>query len=296
MSRCFRRIAVTAPTALFVVAIWSHGTAPAQAQATAAPADKAATTPAAAPAAGEPDAQRKKDCEHFASVLAGRKGDSALLDTADVKGLAQGLPDLVTCGAVVQDSEKHCKVLLTRDTKDATTGFVPDSPYKACREGWSEFHELKAHPQGRAFMFNDVALQNCKTAKEMQPMCDGIRAAMRSGDESKCSSLGAMESICRAHIKLDKSLCQAPKGNAFFDEHGAEIAKDCATKIESKAILAKGLKSVAESGPARERELAKAALKQSDACAPLVQRAVEQCTTQGGKDGPAAEKNAPAKK
>ena len=130
------------------------------------------------------------------------------------------------------------------------------------------------HPEGRSFMFNDINLQGCRSVTELAPLCDGIRAAMRSGDPQKCASLGKLESICRAYVTLDTKLCKSGDPN---DPYAKNAAADCVKKIQSKAVLAKGLKELAASGPPRERELAKAALGQADACASLEQEAVKAC-------------------
>ena len=220
-------------------------------------------------------AAQRSECERYMVVLSGRSADAKLMQEPRIREFAAAAPDLVTCGAVRKNSEDLCKTLLSGTGSDSTgSGFIPEGPYKNCREQWATFNELRTHPEGRSFMFNDINLQGCRSVTEMAPLCDGIRAAMRSGDPQKCASLGKLESICRAYVTLDTKLCKSGDPN---DPYAKNAAADCVKKIQSKAVLAKGLKELAASGPPRERELAKAALGQADACASLEQEAVKAC-------------------
>jgi hypothetical protein len=176
---------------------------------------------------------------------------------------------------VKEDSDAPCKLL------------GDENAIRSCRATRSVFHELRAYPNGRAFMFNDVQFEDCKNFKPLAPYCEKYRAAARAGDAGKCDALGELQSNCRAAIKLDKSLCTAPKGEAFQgrDEgrgltFSDSIREDCQQQVESMTIYAQGLQAVADSGPARERQFAKAAQRQADACTPFSEAAATACNGQ----------------
>jgi hypothetical protein len=247
----------------------------------ASPAGAQTSKPATTPAAGTGNATpafapaAQGDCERYLAVLSGRTQDAKLMKSSEIRGFAQPAPDLVTCGAVRANSEDLCNTLLPDDAGSApASDFIAEGPYKACREQWATLKELRDHPQGRSFMFNDINMQGCRGIKDLAPLCDGIRDAMRSGDEKKCASLGKFESICRAYIKLDKSLCKGDPN----DPYAKNAADDCVRKIERKGVWVQGLTKLAESGSPRERDLAKAALGKADACASLERDAMKACT------------------
>jgi hypothetical protein len=73
------------------------------------------------------------------------------------------------------------------------------------------------------------------------------------------------------------------------------LEEACRRNIESRAFLAQGLKALAESGRLRERELARAALQQADACETYAQTALQSCTGATPPPTPgAADANTPA--
>lgn len=295
---------IPALTCMVAGLVWSAQPAPAQ--------EANPTTPAAGQA---PDAQggeqapgttstttpkpeaRASDCKRYVAALAGDPQEEALLKTADVKALAKGQVELLTCRAVKEDSDAPCKLLGDKDAEDAI---------KSCRAMRSTFHELRAYPNGRAFMFNDVQLEGCKEFKPTASHCERFRAAARAGDASKCDGLGEFQSNCRALITLDKSLCTAPK----VEEKGADqqdtdnLREDCERQVESMKIYADGMRAVAESGSPLEQRLAKAALQQADACAPFADAALKACIAKPtqpetpGENEPAAptQKTPPAAK
>jgi hypothetical protein len=262
------------------VAIWALAALPAAAQTgggdaaivTPAPAqpgaDQVATAgPAVTPTAG----LTRADCEKAVALLSSGQLDRGAL-SSDAKTLAQDAPDLLTCRAVKDDSDAPCKVL------------TKDDAIAQCRETRSMFHEVRANPKGRGFMFSDVQAEECEKNPMLQQYCAQFRDAARAADASKCASLGALAPNCRALIALDKSLCHAPRGKEFdgHDAHGSDtygdkLAKGCIEQVQSRAYLAQGLKAVAESGPANQRGFAKAALGEPDACATYADAAVKAC-------------------
>jgi hypothetical protein len=219
--------------------------------------------------AGTPDGARRALCERYVAAISGH-GDSTLLDDPQVQALAaHAAPDLVMCGAVLADSDGLCQRLMPPG----------HGPSMACRHIRSDFHELRTYPNGRSFMFDEIDREECN-----HPACDSLLEAMRSGDAEKCALTADLQSICRAYITLDKSLCRLegkqtePNGGAqkgYGKEPGLE--EGCRKTIESRGFLAQGLKALAESGPPRERALAKAALGQADACVQYAQSAMDLC-------------------
>jgi len=226
------------------------------------------TTPTTTP---KPDT-RTSDCERSVAALSGDPKENALLKAPDVQQLARGQAELLTCRAVKEDSDAACKLLGDWNA------------IKSCRAKRSIFHELRAYPNGRGFMFNDVQFEGCQDAKETASYCEQVRAAARAGDASKCDAVGEFQSNCRALVKLDKSLCTAPKVGRLeghdkgrSETYADDMRHDCERQVESMAIYAKGVQGVADSGSPLERQLAKAALGQSDACTPFADAAVKAC-------------------
>jgi hypothetical protein len=186
------------------------------------------------------------------AVLAGTKKNDAVLADPKLQELAARSFDLVVCRAVATDSDAPCALI--PDQKDE------------CRILRSILHELRTNPKGRSFVFPDVKYEMCRTDPELAPICDRLRDAARSGDPDKCAGIGDEEASCRAMITLDASRCG--KGKDLFG---------CRKVIEANQLFAKGLKGLAESGPARERAFAKAALGEADACKPFVQATMGSC-------------------
>jgi hypothetical protein len=191
-------------------------------------------------------------CKEYVAVLSGEKKDDAMLADPELKEVAARSFDLIACRAVATGSDASCA--LVPENKDE------------CRLLWSILHELRTNPQGRSFMFPDIKYQMCRADPDVAPICDRLRDALRSGDPKKCAGIGSEEATCRAMVSLDKSLCG--KGDDRFG---------CTKAIEAGVVFSKGLKSLAESGPPRERALAKAALGEADACESFARAALEDC-------------------
>jgi hypothetical protein len=203
-----------------------------------------------------------------------------MLGDASLRSLAD--PDLVMCGAVFSDSISMCQKLMPAEK----------GPGGACLHTQSIFHELRAYPNSHAFMFDDVDFDECHGVPGVETYCTSLREALRSGDSKNCAHVAGGESICRAYMNADKSLCHAtgklatlevelPGKRKPGDPTRAKVKEwiedTCRRNIESRAFLAKGLKTIAESGPPHERELAKAALKQEGACQAYTQAALQGC-------------------
>jgi len=236
----------------------------------------AATTPAAT-ASPTVDSAKRALCERYAAAISGQAKERALLEKAEVKGLAQKVPDLAVCGAVTQDSDEACNVL------EGDMRFM-------CRSYRALLHEMRK-PQGRSYLFTDVHYELCKSVKEVAPFCDAVRAAFRSGDPNKCPTVAPVHNPvhpfmskasaggpppvvnCRAYVSLDPSLChgEGPDAKAMVEE--------CRRDLAHHADLAKGLKAMTKSESESEpmRALASAALGKGDACKPVVQAAVDVC-------------------
>jgi hypothetical protein len=256
----------------------------------AQPAPAEAADPATPPAGRAPDADsgaqttsttsttipdaaaRGADCKRYVAALSGDPKERALLEAAEVKQLAKNQVDLLTCRAVKEDSDEPCKLL---DNENAVN---------SCRAMRSTFHELREHPNSRAFMFNDVQYEACQGIPPLQQFCEKARAAARAGDPSKCDGLGEFKSNCRAIVTLDKSLCTAPKVEGLqgrdqgsSQTYAENIREDCRHSIESMSVYASGLKGIAKSGPPLDQQLAKAALQEPDACTSFANAAAKTC-------------------
>jgi hypothetical protein len=216
-----------------------------------------APTPDAAAASA-----RRATCEHYIATLSGREQDAALMNNPEVQGLVGQVPDLVICGAVWRDSEDVCQKLMPMDR----------GPNMECRRTWSIFHELRAYPSGRSFVFDDIDRQECIFSDAGPTGCDAFLAAMRSGDVKNCEATGGAQSICRAYISLDTSLCHA-EGKL----KGPQLDAECRKRIENRRFLAQGLQQLADAGPLPEKEMAKAALGQADACESYRKSALQLC-------------------
>jgi hypothetical protein len=236
---------------------------------------------------------RQSDCEKHVAALAGK--DQASLKDPAVTAMAAGAPDLVTCLAVKQDSRAVCDSLVS--TQEGKTQY--SSAARDCIYMQSIFHEARAYPKGTSFTFSDIEMEQCEDRKS----CEALREATRSGDEAKCDALRAFKSICRAFVKLDKSLCRVEgKLEGFKGANEADAAskieEGCRTTIDSRSFLARGLQAVADSGSGKERTLARAALGQPDACKEHEQTALKACLAASSASPPAppvpAEKAPPA--
>ena len=273
-----------------------------------AAAEKAAP-PAATPAA-KPDAAK---CERYVTALAGGEKDAAAKQP-EALGLGSQAVDLVTCNAVRADSDDPCKVL----DKDQA---------EACRVTRATYHEIRAYPNGRSYMFDDRKYQECKQSGGLPVVvCDALRKALRAGDPSQCvmeadfvalcrqavkdgnlqgvDAAGCttegptirkmLEGQCRALVNLDPAACDIP------GPHAEGMAEQCRKDIESRGSFGKGLKELAKSDSLRDRELAKAALDDPSACKDLVKSANEACraaalepASETGGGGDAAAPGAP---
>jgi len=198
----------------------------------------------------EPTSSR---CEDYVAVFTGTtatKKDDPMLADPKFQALAGQSFDLLACRAVATDSDAPCALIPKQEEE--------------CRYSRSVFHELRTNPNGRSFMFPDLKYEMCRTDPKLAPFCDRLRDAARSGDPSKCKGTGDQEAGCRAAIALDESLCGKTEG--------------CKKAIEANRVFAKGLKALAESGPARERALAKAALGDADACTSFAEATARICS------------------
>lgn len=236
-----------------------------------------AGTPGAA-AAPTPNAEHQKVCAAFVAILSGKTSDEAPGSADDVNAMAMSSPDLITCGAVVNDSDATCKK------------FMPEEkgPGRMCVQTRAIFHELRTYPKGSSFFLDDAEWE------EWQPMrpvagdaMDALRAALRAGDIGACTKAGDLSSVCQAYMKLDPSLCtvtgklataqvELPSRGVTVDVKSG-LEEGCKQNIKSRAFLAKGLKGLAESGPTRERAFAKAALGDAEACAVFAKGVVDAC-------------------
>src|SRR5437016_1899696 len=121
----------------------------------------------------EPSSQTRSACQRRVDVLSGRSKDRTLLSDPEVKSLAERSPELTICGAVAVDSGEWCKLL-------------DKSRIDACHETYAIFHQLRAYPNGRSFMFDDRHFQECSQNAAVKPICEQIREALRAGDPNKC--------------------------------------------------------------------------------------------------------------
>ena len=258
---------------------------------TAPPAPRHTDTPppvaatAAPPVAVSPtaDSNRLAACQGYVAVLSGRTKDSAMLDSADVRALADA--NLVMCGAVFSDSDMMCQKLMPEER----------GPSTECLRTQSIFHELRTYPGTRAFLFDDVDEKECTNIPGLATFCTSLRKVLRSKNAESCSQLGDAESVCRAYMAMDKSRChvtgklatlevEVPGERKPGESKGRVkdwIEETCRRSIEERASFADGLKALAQSGPPHQRELARAALKQDDACQTYAQAAMQSCAPGG---------------
>ena len=259
-------------------------TVPPRATDTPPPAVTSSPTPDAAATATV--AARRAACESAITVLAGRDTNPAALDNPEVVALATGAPDLVVCGAVATDTVARCTRLMPDDR----------GPGGACRALVSVFHELKTHPKSHSFLITEDDGKELERISVPPPaVWDAVRKAVRAGDPKECAAAGDLASVCRAFIDLDPAHCrvegslkdvrvEAPKV-AGKPKLGSLLADFCKENITSRRFLAQGLKALAESGPPRERDLARAALGGADACAPYAESAMQLCMGAGAAAG-----------
>jgi hypothetical protein len=283
--------------AIAVAALSVAGTAHGQpaSGAPAAKAEKAAPAAAAGdksakPAAGpSPIIQKglsRANCERLAKVLAGKEKDPDLLKRAgEPVGAARAASsDLVTCMAVLADSDEPC----TRLGKEEADN---------CRHDRATFHELRTYPNGKGFMLDERKYEECKQNAALAPVCDTVRKALRSGDPNQCVLKADFEAICRSDSGMDASKCatEAPQLKTMLEghcralvtldeaacdvpgPHHEEMSRQCRADVKAGQVYGKGLKELASSGTAREKELAKAALKDPSACKALTESAVDAC-------------------
>lgn len=247
------------------------------------PAETASTAAAPAPAqtaaaqavrlvpAGSP-------CADFVAVLSGRKQDAAILTKPELRAIAGA--DLVMCGAVFSDSDELCTRLMPFE----------QGPGAACLQMRALFHELRAYPGKPSFMFDEFYWKQWRSAPVLTEYADAMQQALRAGKPEDCDRVGDGASICRAFMTRDKALCTVtgklaeasvpdPKGGGAPPVRVREVLEaNCRDTIDSRTFLAKGLEAVAASGPPRERELAKAALRRPDACEAYAKAALDLCT------------------
>lgn len=199
----------------------------------------------------------KGSCERYVNHLGGTKVDPALANDPAVRALAEKSSDLVTCTAVLLNSDDQCTRL----------GPADSSEVKDCTFVRYMLAEAKAYPDGRSYMFENY--EQCRGSK-MQAQCDQLRDALRVKDPAKCPT-GELQTICKAFAAMDPKLCGTPRAD------GKDLASDCKRDMERKAWLAAGVKAAASSAPPRERAFAKAALGEANACAPFFEQAMDAC-------------------
>jgi hypothetical protein len=279
-------IVATSLTSWALPDVVAHAEPPAAAE-KAAPAktaaDEAVRPAAAAPSPVVPKVSRA-DCERDARALtSGDKGAKKPAGAAD-PATRTANADLVTCTAVLADSDEPCARL---DEESADN----------CRRDRAAFHEMRAYPNGPSFMLDDRKFEECKKNAAMAPVCEAVRKALRSGDPKQCVLNADFEALCRSDADLDATKCatEAPRLKALLegqcramvtlDESACdvpgprheEMAKQCRDDIKANKAYGKGLKQLAKSGAPREKELAKAALEEADACKTFTQSAVDAC-------------------
>lgn len=225
--------------------------------------------PTAAPTLTVAEASaRRALCDRYVGVISGRIRDAALLENAEVRALAMQEPDVATCGAVAADANTPCAVFV--GTSEEVRGNRKD-----CVGTWSVFHELRAFPKGRGYMFDEALMDDCRRFVPMAAVCEPFRNALRSGDPAQCAQAGALQWVCRAYLAADPSLCRTESPEL------AGLDQDCRKQIERKAVYAKGLKGLAASGSARDRVFAQAASGKRNACAAINAAAKDRCVAAG---------------
>jgi len=226
------------------------------------------------------------DCEQYVAALSGQ--NPALLKDPGVTAFAPKAAELLTCLAVKNDSRAMCDPLI-ETSPSGEKSYLAEA--RDCFFAQSIFHEARAYPKGTSFTFTEIEVQQCDNPKA----CGAVLEATRTGDETKCAQLGPFQSICRAFVKLDTSLCRVegklPARQGDADAVESKVEEGCRTTIDTRKYLARGLKAVAESGSGKEKALAQAALGQADACKEFEKSAIATCvsTTAPG----AAPANAP---
>lgn len=233
-----------------------------------------APTPPAAPTLSIAEqSARRAVCDRWIAVIAGRLHDAALLAHPDVQALAMQEPDVATCGAIAADTKAPCAVFV--GSTEEIRGNRKD-----CIGAWSIFHELRAFPKGRGYMFDEAQVDDCKGFAPMAPLCEPFRDALRSGEPAECAKAGALAPVCRAYLAADPSLCRVESPDL------AGLDEDCRKQIERKALYRTGLKGLAASGTARERAFAQAAMGQRKACAAFDEAAKARCVAAGQPPAP----------
>ncbi|MEO8603665.1 MAG: hypothetical protein ABI629_13915 [bacterium] len=267
------------------IAVIGAGSAGAADQAPA-PAD---STPVAAAAASSPPTPElvspapPKTCERFVAALLG-DGDRALLDDATAPAIAAKVPELVACGAMLTDSDAVCKQLRP--------------PMDDCSTFWAIFHALRTNPSA-GFLLPDSEYERCRSDKMMAPFCDGLRAAAKAHDPSLCTA-GGLNTFCRAIVALDPAVCNRINSDDVKAFSGVTdpaqgvkaLQEQCRAQVAQYAHFATGLAAMAKASKSPEREFAKAALGEKDACKKFQQKALQVCRALPAAK-PGAEPNPP---
>lgn len=195
-------------------------------------------------------------CDRKVDVALGKTKDAAVLKSEEVQSMLRSSPGMAICGAVLADSEDLCKAL-------------PAENGVNCRYSWSIFHELRANPKGKGYMFTPVEYELCRKQGPPPELCEMLNKAVRAGNPDLCGS-GPWLEYCRAIASGDPALCNRIQG-------AEDLTKDCLRGVAEKAAYGKGLEVIAASGSDLDRELAKAALGRPDACESFAKSARESC-------------------
>jgi hypothetical protein len=229
----------------------------------ATPAAEAEATPAAAAPA--------VTCDDYIAALMNKTSPVAASDPV-LQPIADKVPNLVICGAVLSDSDAVCKQL---------------HPAPAdCSTLWADFHALRNNAAARGYLLPDSEYEQCRQEKLMQPYCDGLRAATKAHDPSLCTA-GGLNTFCRALVSLDPATCDRltlddVKAFPQVDNprEGLKTLKEqCRAQVARYTRFAAGLPAMAASAQSPERELAKAAQGDAAACKPFAESALRVCRT-----------------
>ena len=215
---------------------------------TAAPSDADRAAGEAPRAQGAATVTAPAKCKEGVAGLVGK--DTAALKDPSVRAAAKSMVNLAACRAVARDSDEPCAVLSTEDEQ-------------SCRKTRSRFHDLRASKDGR-FHFSDAEYRLCVERQDASS-CDAARAALSSGDPTKCPAKMPFGAACRAFVSLDATLCPSD-------------AADCKNDVAQYKKYAGGLKGLKKSGTPEEQVLAAAALGERDACGETAKAALDECS------------------
>lgn len=166
-----------------------------------------------------------------------------------------------------KDFQRTSAICLAVSKDDpATCDSAADDRKEDCQIEQMRFHELRHAREANKWRYTDIDLAQCihhaATAGKNKGLCEDYAAAVRQQDPSRCPTLN-VEGLneCPALAALDPARCPSGKKH-----------ERCIESVERFKLMASGgLKALAEQGSPSDKQLARAALGDKEACDMLSQ-------------------------